>query len=1008
MDIKNIYYFLKHFRVLYLLTFILISLGSISAQTVYEAENGTNTAISNKAETNASGTVEYQFTAGGQSKITSVNGGAGGSGTILVRYSNGDATSKTLNFYTYQADGLTSVLQGAVTFPPTGSWTSFAVVACPYTMTFTSGTVAGNNFKLKNDAGATVAVEIDNYTVSVTGAYVAVSTVTPSPASASVNIGATTNLSATISPGNATNQTVSWSSSDTNIATVSSAGVVTGYSIGSATITATSQNESLTGTATITVNYAAVAATGVSVSPSSVTVVSGASTTLTATLIPAYATNKFISWTSSNSAVALVSPFGVVTGISAGTATITATTQDGSFTATSSITVSAVASNYVLNPDFEIGAPAASVTNWYEWSANGTDINNADIVAGNVGLGDAIGGAPHSGTYYYKIGPTGGNPTSYNMLIRQDFTGLPIGTYTLTGWFRGNGGGGYMNIGSYYSNFVFGAMTQWTQYTITNFQVTDGTATIMVDYNSNGGGYEFNIDDLKLTLNQNQVISNTQTASALTDPTENLIVTSTGVLTIDAPKTIQSVTVYPGGKLNLNSTLTIKGDLIIQSDKTSTASVNVSTAAALTGSLKLEKTLDNSIWYFVSFPSNVLISNIVKKSGTGTLTNGNLASSTGWWIKKYDGSARVSNLGTTSNWVNMASNATLTANVGYIIGLSATLTGDYQLTIPLTKTLVTSAETARTVGVTNYGEGSVAANHVGWNLVGIPYLSTFTGNNVGANYLTFYDGTSYSQLAKASATAISPYSSFFVQASTAGTGSNLTFDLAGRQSIKSLVSTELPEIYSIKVSTNTGEDNTTLILDKSQSAEYTINEDLEKWLALGTDKPQLYSMLGGLKYAYNALQVSDVQDMPLGVYTKNASPSSIEVIVPENKTLTSLLLTDHVTNTTTDLLIQNYSYTSTKGTDNSRFTLFASRVSTSELSKQVVNEVKFIQDHNQLKIENLQNATLVDVFDVSGRIIYNQNVGSSDKLKIDLPNTGVYYVRLLGGSKTIVKKIVVF
>lgn len=79
--------------------------------------------------------------------------------------------------------------------------------------------------------------------------------------------------------------------------------------------------------------------TGVSVSPTTASVATGATTQLAATVAPSNATNKNVSWTSSNTSVATVNATGLVTGVAAGSAVITVTTQDGNKTATSSITV---------------------------------------------------------------------------------------------------------------------------------------------------------------------------------------------------------------------------------------------------------------------------------------------------------------------------------------------------------------------------------------------------------------------------------------------------------------------------------------------------------------------------------------------------------------------------------------------------------------------------------------------------------------------------------------------
>lgn len=83
-----------------------------------------------------------------------------------------------------------------------------------------------------------------------------------------------------------------------------------------------------------------VAATGVTLDESSITVSVGGNRKLTATVAPASASNQSVTWTTSDATIATVSNTGMVTGVKAGTATITATTADGGFTATATATVS--------------------------------------------------------------------------------------------------------------------------------------------------------------------------------------------------------------------------------------------------------------------------------------------------------------------------------------------------------------------------------------------------------------------------------------------------------------------------------------------------------------------------------------------------------------------------------------------------------------------------------------------------------------------------------------------
>lgn len=159
--------------------------------------------------------------------------------------------------------------------------------------------------------------------------------------STSIQRGSTETLTATVTPNNATDRTVTWTSSNPSVATVNSSGVVTAVNVGNATITATTNDgTNLSASCTVTVYWFAV--TGITVTPASATIFVGNTTTLTANVTPANASNQSVTWSSSNTNVATVNANGVVTGVSEGVATITATTADGGYTATATITVNPV------------------------------------------------------------------------------------------------------------------------------------------------------------------------------------------------------------------------------------------------------------------------------------------------------------------------------------------------------------------------------------------------------------------------------------------------------------------------------------------------------------------------------------------------------------------------------------------------------------------------------------------------------------------------------------------
>lgn len=134
-------------------------------------------------------------------------------------------------------------------------------------------------------------------------------------------------LKATFTPSNATNKKVTWSSSNSKIASVTSGGVVSGVRGGVAVITAVSQDGGHVATCIVTVKQPV---TSITLNRSSYTLGIGKSITLKATVKSTYSSNQKLKWTSSNVKIATVSSKGVVTGKKLGTVTIRCSATDGS------------------------------------------------------------------------------------------------------------------------------------------------------------------------------------------------------------------------------------------------------------------------------------------------------------------------------------------------------------------------------------------------------------------------------------------------------------------------------------------------------------------------------------------------------------------------------------------------------------------------------------------------------------------------------------------------------
>jgi len=170
---------------------------------------------------------------------------------------------------------------------------------------------------------------------TVTVQPIKVESITLNKSTADLFIGESETLIFTINPAKSTNQNVSWSSSNENVATVEN-GVVTAVNIGDAVITVTTEDGNKTASCTITV--LPIKVESVNLNKSTIDLIVGESETLIFAISPTKATNQNVSWSSSNESVATVEN-GVVTAVSVGKATISVITEDGNKTASCTVNV---------------------------------------------------------------------------------------------------------------------------------------------------------------------------------------------------------------------------------------------------------------------------------------------------------------------------------------------------------------------------------------------------------------------------------------------------------------------------------------------------------------------------------------------------------------------------------------------------------------------------------------------------------------------------------------------
>lgn len=228
--------------------------------------------------------------------------------------------------------------------------------------------------------------------------------------------------------------------------------------------------------------------TGLTVSPQSVTVFVGQSATITPTIQPSNATNPAVTWASADTATATVLG-GSITGVKAGTTTVTARTAEGNFSAQIAVTVKPLTDTFTCEGNRFV---------------NG-DLEAADLNAFDVRNNVSISSDPHSGRQAAQIG-TG---TADGYMHQQYYDALP-GTYTVQVWTKKVNSPSYalwfMKFIDADGNEITASTVQadipggagYQQLTLGPVQAPANTSKILVGFPTGSGGYVL-IDDLCLT-----------------------------------------------------------------------------------------------------------------------------------------------------------------------------------------------------------------------------------------------------------------------------------------------------------------------------------------------------------------------------------------------------------------------------------------------------------------------------------------------------------------------------
>ena len=316
---------------------------------------------------------------------------------MTVTVSAPTVTGITVSPTTATLDSVGATKQLTANVTPAGinaavSWTSSKESVATVNDTGLVTAVARGTATITATAGGKSATATITVNISGGSTDVAVTGITVTPTTVKLTeVNATKQLNATVTPSNATNKTIEWSSSDESVATVSDTGLVTAVAAGDAVITASAAGGTdITATVNVTVEISGgseVPVTGITVSPKRVTLrEEGETKKLTATVKPEDAEGYTIKWTSDKKSVATVDDEGTVTAVGNGTAKITAAVEGTDVKTTAVVTVDlggsdtgSFVSSITLNKE-EFELTSEGQTEKLEAAVLPEDASNTDVI----------------------------------------------------------------------------------------------------------------------------------------------------------------------------------------------------------------------------------------------------------------------------------------------------------------------------------------------------------------------------------------------------------------------------------------------------------------------------------------------------------------------------------------------------------------------------------------------------------------------------------------------------
>ena len=554
----------------------------------------------------------------------------------------------------------------------------------------------------------------------------------------------------------------------------------------------------------------------------------------------------------------------------------------------------------------------------------------------------------------------------------------------------------------------------------------------------------------------------------------NVVVLSDATLTkaTDGTKNdvaeVANLKIYPGGQVVVPAETNYTVNSLAfrrQEDEVSMANIQGKLNVKHTNGVYLDVRIDPSNWHYMTLPYDCRVGDVTFADGTPAVVN------TDYLLGWYDGAYRAEHK--TGGWTYITDNDyILKKGLGYIVALPGDGKVRREMRFPMANDVIAEDLTGKTVsGLYAYGgdktDAELRPNHKGWNMIGSPYLYTYTTDIVkeplqmgtlehspvnpwdgtwvrtgDARYIVEPIDNGWSGYRQTTISNLKPFTSYFIQVGgvlengeyttiTPETEQQIIFAAnsvarnasAPRKAAEAEVADNHPVWYGVEmIAPNNEKDNTTLLISNEFTDGYDMMDDLVKMRGdyyQYYNFPVLASNNNEGEMAFNALPDSSAAKIgvPLSYYAATAGTYTIATDGRfDLEEVKAAMLYDATTTQYTNLLTENYSFTTNKGNNTNRFTLFVTverkkvpNITTGMDNLLANGQLSLIAVERTLVLSGLTENADIYVYDMSGKMVTGtHSAGENGIWRTTVPATGVYFVRVNSANsqqtlRTIVK-----